>query len=56
MKRIGQVIGAAIVGLLCVALLPLVIVFAVVASVFAVVKAVVAAIQTAIKAKPPNLA
>jgi len=51
MKRIGQVVGAAIVGIVCVILLPLVIIFAVIASVVAVIKTVIAAVRTAIKAK-----
>jgi len=55
MKRICQIIGAAIVGVVCVALLPLVIVFAVIASVVAVIKTVIAAVRTAIKAKPDPL-
>jgi uncharacterized membrane protein len=54
-KRICQIIGAAIVGVVCVILLPLVIVFAVIASVVAVIKAVIAAVRTAIKAKPDSL-
>ena len=55
MKRICQILGAAIVGVVCVALLPLVIVFAVIASVVAVIKAVIATVRTAIKAKPDPL-
>jgi len=51
MRRVGQIIGAAIVGVVCVILLPLVIVFAVIASVVAVIKTVIAAVRTAIKAK-----
>ena len=51
MKRISQIIGAAIVGIVCVILRPLVIVFAVITSVVAVIKAVIAAVRTAIKAK-----
>jgi len=54
-KTFGKIIGATIVGIACVALLPLVIVFAAIASIIAVVKAVVGAIQAAIKAKPDNL-
>jgi len=54
-KRICQIIGAAIVGIVCVILLPLVIVFAVIASVVAVIKAILSAIRTAIKAKPDPL-
>jgi hypothetical protein len=51
MKTFGRIIGAAIVGVVCVILLPLVIVFAVIASVVAVIKTVIAAVRTAIKAK-----
>ena len=51
MKTFGRIIGAAIVGVVCVALLPLVIVFAIIASIVAVIKAILSAIQVAIKAK-----
>jgi hypothetical protein len=55
MKRIGQIIGAAIVGVVCVALLPLVILIIIVYTIYAVIKSILVAIQAAIKAKPAPL-
>jgi len=67
MKRIGQIVGAAIVGIGCVCLLPIIIPFIIVYTIFAVIKAIFVAIAvikaifvaimaaTVIKAKPGNL-
>jgi hypothetical protein len=57
MKRIGQIIGAAIVGIFCVCMLPIIIPFIIVYTIFAVIKAIFVAIMaaTVIKAKPGNL-
>jgi hypothetical protein len=55
MKRTCQIIGAVIVGVVCVALLPLIILVIIVYTIYAVIKAIGLAIQTAIKAKPDSL-
>ena len=52
MKRIGQIIGAAIVGTVCVVLLPLIVLVVIGYTLFAVVAAIIKAIQAAINAKP----
>jgi hypothetical protein len=57
MKRIGQIIGAAIVGIFCVCMLPIIIPFIIVYTIFAVIKAIFVAIMaaTVIKAKGDSL-
>ena len=57
MKRIGQIIGAAIVGIVCMGLLPIIIPLIVLYTIFAVIKAIFVAIMaaTVIKAKPDIL-
>ena len=57
MKRIGQIIGAAIVGIVCMGLLPIIIPIIVLYTIFAVIKAFFVAIMaaTVIKAKGDSL-
>jgi hypothetical protein len=51
MKRVGQIIGAAIVGIVCVCMLPFLIPLIMIYTVFAVIRAMVVAFIKAIKAK-----
>ena len=52
MKRIGQIVGAAIVGIGCVCLLPLIIFIVFIYTIFAVTKAIFVAIMAATANKP----
>jgi hypothetical protein len=49
MKRIGQIIGAAIVGIICMCLLPIIIPIIIIYTIFAVVAAIGKVVVNAIK-------